>query len=72
MHYKEISTWKDYLMAVKLKITTDSFLLDVANKMMHHICYSEARQILLPTAKPYHAVGTDLREFNFPLKIQRL
>jgi len=31
MHYKEISIWKAYLKAVKLKITTAAFLLDRAN-----------------------------------------
>lgn len=26
---------------IKLKIMTAAFLLDMANKMMHHICYTE-------------------------------
>lgn len=40
-HYKEISIWKGYLKAVKLKITTAAFLLDMTNKIMYYIRYVE-------------------------------
>lgn len=71
MHYKEISIWKGYLKAVKLKIMTAVLLLDMANKMMHYMLHG-ALVDTVSHDKTLPRDGYKPWELNLTLKIQQL